>query len=94
MDQRRQEDIVSNRTAPGRNPLWIVAAVALAFIVIAIGGSVFTSKQMNRAADSHATSAGRTGDPAPNALQEQQDDKSARGPSTTGSNSAVPPASR
>jgi hypothetical protein len=74
--------------------LGIAAAVAAAFVLLAIGGSVFTSRQMNNAADIHAGSAGRPGDPMPNATQEQQDKASARGVQTNGmtSNSSVPPA--
>jgi hypothetical protein len=62
--------------------------VALVFSVFALGGSYFVSHQMNKAADTHASSAGRSGDPEPNARQTQPQ------PSTTGANpdSAVPPA--
>ena len=79
-----------------RNKISIAAAVAAAFIVLAIVGSFLTSHKMNRTADEHAMSAGRPGDAAPNGVQEFQADKAARGPGTTGSNptSAVPPASR
>jgi len=79
-----------------RNKLAIAAAVAGAFIVLAGAGSFLTSHKMNRTADEHAMSAGRPGEATPNGLQEFQNDKAARGPSTTGSNpnSAVPPASR
>ena len=79
-----------------RNKIGIAAAVASAFIVLAIAGSFFTSHKMNRTADEHAMSAGRPGEATPNGLQEFQNDKAARGPTTTGSNpnSSVPPASR
>ena len=78
------------------NKISIAAAIASAFIVLAVAGSYVTSHKMNRTADEHAMSAGRPGDAMPNALQEYQNDKAARGPATTGSNpnSAVPPASR
>ena len=79
-----------------RNKLAIAAAVTGAFIVLAVAGSFLTSYKMNRTADEHAMSAGRPGEATPNGLQEFQNDKAARGPTTTGSNpnSAVPPASR
>lgn len=79
-----------------RNKISIAAVVAAVFIVLAVTGSVFTSNKMNRTADEHAMSAGRPGEATPNGLQEFQNDKAARGPSTTGSNpnSSVPPASR
>ena len=74
----------------------IAAAVALAFVVLTVAGSFSPSKKMNRTADEHAMSAGRPGGATPNGLQEFQNDKAARGPSTTGSNpnSSVLPASR
>ena len=79
-----------------RNKIAIAAAVAGAFIILALGGSFLTSHKMNRAADQHAMSAGRRGEATPNGLQEFQNDKAARRPTTTGSNSnsSVPPASR
>jgi hypothetical protein len=88
----RDQRTVNNRTR--KNPLWWVAAIAAVFIVLAITGSFFTSNHMNKTADTHATSAGRPGDPVPNGLQEQQNSPAARGPSTTGANpdSNVPPA--
>jgi len=78
------------------NKISIAAAVASAFIVLAVAGSYLTSHKMNRTADEHAMSAGRPGEATPNGLQEFQNDRAARGPTTTGSNpnSAVPPASR
>jgi len=80
----------------GSNSLSIAAVVAAVFLLLAVGGSFFTTRQMNRTADEHAMSAGRSRDGKPNGVQEFQNDKAARGPSTTGSNpdSAVPPASR
>jgi len=79
-----------------RNNVAVAAAVASAFIVLALAGSFFTSHKMNRTAEEHAMSAGRLGEATPNGLQEFQNDKAARGPTTTGSNpnSSVPPASR
>ena len=79
-----------------RNNVAVAAAVASAFIVLALAGSFFTSDKMNRTAEEHAMSAGRPGESTPNGLQEFQNDKAARGPTTTGSNpnSSVPPASR
>jgi hypothetical protein len=79
-----------------RNYSVLAAAVAGVFVVLAIAGSVLTSRQMNRIADEHGMSSGRPGDGKPNGVQEFQNDESARGPTTTGSNtsSAVPPASR
>ena len=78
------------------NKISIAAAVASAFIVLAVAGSYVTSRKMNRTADEHGMSAGRPGEATPNGLQEFQNDRAARGPTTTGSNpnSAVPPASR
>jgi hypothetical protein len=79
-----------------RNKVAVAAAVASAFIVLAVAGSFFTSDKMNRTAEEHAMSAGRPGESTPNGLQEFQNNKAARGPTTTGSNSnsSVPPASR
>jgi hypothetical protein len=79
-----------------RNQLSLAAAVGAAFLVLAITGSFFTSRQMNRTADEHAMSSGRSGDEKPNGLQEFQNDESARAPATAGSspNSALPPPSR
>jgi hypothetical protein len=76
--------------------IWLVAAAACGFILLATIGGFVTARHMNKTADEQAMSAGRPGDAKPNLLQEQQTDKSARGPSTTGSNpsSSVPPASR
>ena len=79
-----------------RSKVSIAAAIGAAFIVLAVAGSFFTSHKMNRTADEHGMSAGRPGEATPNGLQEYQNDKAARGPSTTGSNpsGSVPPASR
>jgi hypothetical protein len=80
-----------------RTHLYLIGAVSAVFIVIAIGGSVYVTNGMNKAADEHGLSAGRDGDARPNGAQEFQNDKAARGPSaTTGSKTegAVPPASR
>ena len=79
-----------------KNKMSVAAAVGAAFVILAVTGSFFTSHKMNRTADEHAMSAGRPGEATPNGLQEYQNDKAARGPTTTGSNpnSAVPPASR
>jgi len=74
----------------------LASLVAAGFVLLAVGGSFFVARQMNTTADQHSMSAGRPGDASPNLIQEQQNDRSARGPTTTGSNqnSAVPPASR
>jgi hypothetical protein len=95
VDERKVDRIVENRSARKRNPIWIALGIAVAFIVLAIGGSFFTSHKMNMAADQTNSSAGRPGDPPPNTVDEQSTE-SARGPSTTGSKTqgAVPPASR
>jgi len=79
-----------------RTHVYLIGAVCAVFIVIAIGGSVHVSKGMNKTADQHGLSTGRDGDARPNGVQESQNDKAARGPSTTGSTTegAVPPASR
>lgn len=81
---------------PRQNSMWPVAAIAVVFMLFAMGGSFYVSRHMNRTADIHQSSAGRPGDEKPNLIQEQQNDKSARSPSTTGQNtpSPVPPASR
>jgi hypothetical protein len=69
--------------------------VAGAFLLLALGGSFVTSRHMNKTADEQAMSAGRPGDAQPDGLQEQQLDKSARGPSTTGAPAtATVPAAR
>jgi hypothetical protein len=75
--------------------MWLVAAVGAFFIVLAIGGSVLTTRHMNETATVQDGSAGRTGDPRPNTLQDQEN-AAAPGASTTGAGrtSAVPPATR
>jgi hypothetical protein len=92
----REQRIVDNRTAPKNNRVWIVGAAAVLFIVLVVGGSYLTSRDMNRTADTHGMSAGRPGDASPNLIQEHQNAPSARGSTTFGanSNSSVPPASR
>jgi hypothetical protein len=79
-----------------RKQLFLIAAVVAVFVLVAIGGSIITTLNMNKGADEHGMSAGRSGDAYPNAIQEHQMDRSARGPSTSGSKTegAVPPASR
>jgi hypothetical protein len=74
------------------NKIWLAAAAACGFLILATVGSFVTARHMNRTADSHAMSAGRPGDASPNRINDQ-DKASARGPSTTG-NSNVPSASR
>ena len=73
-----------------------LAVAAVLFVFAALIGSAYVSRNMNKAADEHGMSAGRSNDARPNGLQEQQMDKAARGQSTTGSKTegAVPPASR
>jgi hypothetical protein len=79
-------DLEHARTAPRNNRIWLFLAAAVAFIVIVVGGSYFTSRHMNETADNHGTSAGRPGDPSPNLMQTRQNDSAARGgQSTTGS---------
>ena len=84
MDQWRQAENV--RPVPKHNPIWIVAVIGVVFALFAIGGSFLTAAHMNKTADNHDMSAGRPSDEKPNLIQEQQSDKSARGPSTTGQN--------
>jgi hypothetical protein len=81
MDQERKKN------------LSIAALIGAAFLVIAVGGSLITSRHMNKTADDNAMSSGRTGDASPNLVQEQSNN-SARGPATTGSaeTATVPPA--
>jgi hypothetical protein len=76
--------------------MWLVAVAGIAFVALAVGGSLLTTRHMNETATAHDTSAGRKGDPQPNTLQDQQNDDAARGASTTGAgrDSAVPPATR
>ena len=78
------------------NKSMFAAIIGGLFIVLAVAGSLVTSRQMNKTADQNAMSSGRSGDSSPNLIQEQQVDKTARGPSSTGNNpnSNVPPASR
>lgn len=91
MDDSRHQELIAGRTAPRRSPIWYVAIVAVGFVVLAVGGSFFTAREMNKAADIHNASAGRTGDAKPNGLQEQTGR-----PETTGTNpdSSVPGAPR
>jgi hypothetical protein len=76
-----------------KNQLTGAAVIGGAFILLALGGSIYTSRQMNRTAEDHGMSSGRPGDASPNLIQEQQVDKSARGPATTGATGSptVPP---
>ena len=90
MDERRGEQIVFRRNAPRQNPLWWVGLIAIGFLALAFGGSFYTSQQINKAADIHATSAGRAGDPPPNTAADRVPPK----PYTTGTIGAGPPASR
>ena len=78
------------------NRTFVVLAIAVGFVILAVGGGAMVSKNMNRVADQHGMSTGRDGDARPNGLQEFQMDKAARGQSTTGARTdgAVPPASR
>ena len=78
------------------NKMWLIVAVGIFFVALAVTGSVMTTRQMNETATAHDSSAGRSGDPRPNTLQDQQNTEAARGASTTGSTSggSVPPASR
>jgi len=87
--------IEDNPRRANRSTIWLFATAAAMFVVLAVAGAFITSRHMNSTADIHAMSAGRPGDAEPNGIQEQQNDKSARGPETTGSaipNTAVPPA--
>jgi hypothetical protein len=70
------------------NPLLLAVGAASVFAALVVGGSYFVSHKMNKAADTHASSAGRSVDPAPNLRQ------TLPSPSTSGQNrdSAVPPA--
>ena len=67
------------------NRTFVVLAIAIGFVILALGGGAIVSKNMNRGADQHSMSAGREGDARPNGLQEFQMDKAARGQSTKGS---------
>jgi hypothetical protein len=72
---------------------WLVIAVGAFFVVLAVGGSVLTTRHMNETATVHDSSAGRAGDPQPNTLQDQKSDEAARGSTTgAGRTSSVPPA--
>ena len=87
--------IENNSRRANRSTIWLLATAAAMFVVLAVAGGFITSRHMNSTADMHAMSAGRTGDAKPNGIQEQQNDKSARGTETIGSalsNTAVPPA--
>lgn len=63
---------------PKGNPIGPAAIAAVIFIVIAIGGSIFTSYQMNKTADTHSMSAGRTGDARPNLPSDQDPARGSR----------------
>jgi hypothetical protein len=79
---------MQRRPASNISPVGWVGIIAVFFVCLALGGSYFVSRNMNESADTHASSAGRSGDPEPNLRQTQSP------PSTTGANpdSAVPPA--
>jgi hypothetical protein len=72
--------------------LW-AAIVAGFFILVAGVGSFMTSRHIDQSAVAAGSSTDRH---SPNAIQEQQDKKSAHGPSatTTGGGNNVPPASK
>jgi len=76
----------------GNSRMWVLAGVvALVFLAVAVVGSTVISHQMDQvAAESGSSTSGK----APNGIQEQEIDRSARGPSTSGSptQGAVPPA--
>jgi hypothetical protein len=76
--------------------MWLIVAVGIFFVALAVTGSFLTTRHLNETATAHGSSAGRSGEPRPNTLQDQQNIEAARGPSTTGSTSggSVPPASR
>jgi hypothetical protein len=77
--------------------LMAVVAVGVLALLIAAGSMLHSGGKMNSTADNNpGMSAGRSGDPPPNVLQEQQDKPSARGRTTTGAttNSSLPPPSR
>jgi hypothetical protein len=76
--------------------MWMIVAVGAFFVVLAVTGSFLTTRHMNETATAHDSSTGRSGEPRPNTLQDQQNTEAARGPSTTGSTTggSVPPASR
>ena len=75
--------------------MWLVAAVGVFFVVLAVTGSILTTRHLNETATAHGTSAGREGEPRPNTLQDQQTDAAASPAATTGAGSgALPPASR
>src|SRR5687767_253840 len=94
----RVDPAVNGGYAPMQNTrnMWLIAAVGVFFVVLAIGGSVLTTRHMNETATAHDSSAGREGEPRPNTLQDQQNGETARGRSTTGAgrDSATPPATR
>jgi hypothetical protein len=75
------------------NPMLWVAIVAGLFILAAGVGSFTTARHIDQSAVGVGSSTDRQ---SPNAIQEQQDKKSAHGPSatTTGGGSSVPPASK
>lgn len=70
------------------NPIGPAAVAAGAFVLIAIGGRIFTFDQMHKTADAHNMSTGRTGVARSNQPSDQ-DAASARGPRTTGTNVAA-----
>jgi len=78
---------------PTKTDLSGAAIIAAAFIVLALAGSFFTSRQMNNTADQQAMSAGRPGDAPPNLLQEQKSDQPPQGaPTGKPQTATVPPA--
>jgi hypothetical protein len=79
---------------PESKNISIAAITGAAFIVLVVAGSFFTSHHMNKTADDHDMSAGRSGDARPNLIQEQQNKKSTRDQSTTGAldRPTIPPA--
>jgi uncharacterized membrane protein len=74
--------------------MWIlVGIIAAVFLAVAVAGSAVISHRMDQtAAESGSSTSGKS----PNGIQEQQTDRSARGPSTSGSSTqgAVPPAAK
>lgn len=75
------------------NPMLLAAIVAVFFILVAGVGSFVTARHIDQSAAGVGSSTDRH---SPNAIQEQQDKKSAHGPSAPamGGASSVPPASK
>src|SRR5436190_23514060 len=90
--QLRRDPALRNPMTPEtKRQLSTAALIGGAFVLLALGGSFYTSRNMNKTADAQAMSEGRRGDSSPNLLQDQRPDQLAQGAASAPQTSTVPP---